>query len=245
MAGNAVRVTALAFLERLRATAVSYFGQPNAALEFRDGCFWRSDGEANASLPALARFVAERGEVIDVPGHFAYTGAKPFSYGTHAAHVAVDPRTGKIVLLDYVAIEDIGRILNPLIAHGQAVGAIVQGLGGALMEHLQYDEHGQLLTASLMDYLLPTAADFPNIRGKFLELALAPGNPLGAKGAGEGGIVAVAAAIANAVSAALSSFGVQVRSLPLSPPRVWGLIRESSTAAPTANCGRRSASRVT
>jgi carbon-monoxide dehydrogenase large subunit len=195
-------------------------------------------------LPALARFVAERGEVIDVPGHFEYTGAKPFSYGTHAAHVAVDPRTGKIVLLDYVAIEDIGRILNPLIAHGQAVGAIVQGLGGALMEHLQYDEHGQLLTASLMDYLLPTAADFPNIRGKFLELALAPGNPLGAKGAGDGGIVAVAAAIANAVSAALSSFGVQVRSLPLSPPRVWQLIRESSTAAPTANCGMKSASRV-
>ena len=112
------------------------------------------------------------------------------------------------------------------------------------MEHLQYDEHGQLLTASLMDYLLPTAADFPNIRGKFLELALAPGNPLGAKGAGEGGIVAVAAAIANAVSAALSSFGVQVRSLPLSPPRVWGLIRESSTAAPTANCGMKSASCV-
>ena len=244
MAGNAVRVTALAFLERLRATAVDYFGQPNVALEFRDGCFWRSDGEANASLPALARFAAEKGEVIDVPGHFEYTGAKPFSYGTHAAHVAVDPRTGKIDLLDYVAIEDIGRILNPLIAHGQAVGAIVQGLGGALMEHLQYDQHGQLLTASLMDYLLPTAADFPNIRGKFLELALAPGNPLGAKGAGEGGIVAVAAAIANAVSAALSSFGVQVRSLPLSPPRVWQLIRESSTAAPTANCGMKSASRV-
>jgi hypothetical protein len=98
------------------------------------------------------------------------------------------------------------------------------------MEHLQYDQHGQLLTASLMDYLLPSAADFPNIRGKFLELALAPGNPFGAKGAGEGGIVAVAAAIANAVSAALSSFGVQVRSLPLSP-RVWGLIRESYRGA--------------
>jgi carbon-monoxide dehydrogenase large subunit len=174
--------------------------------------------------------------------------ARPSKHGTdtvcHAAQVAVDPRTGKIVLLDYVAIEDIGRILNPLIAHGQAVGAIVQGLGGAIMEHLQYDEHGQVLTASLMDYLLPTAADFPNIRGKFLELALAPGNPLGAKGAGEGGIVAVAAAIANAVSAALSSFGVQVRSLPLSPPRVWQLIRESSTAAPTANCGMKSASSV-
>ena len=74
---------------------------------------------------------------------------------------------------------------------------------------------------------MPTAADFPNIRGKFMELALAPGNPLGAKGAGEGGIVAVAAAVGNAVSAALSSFGVQARELPLSPPRVWRLIADA------------------
>jgi carbon-monoxide dehydrogenase large subunit len=225
MAGNAVRTVALAFLERLRSIAVDYFGQSNVSLEFRDGCFCRSDTNANASLAALAHFAAEKDQTIDVPGHFEYTGAKPFSYGTHTAHVAVDPRTGQVLLLDYVGIEDIGRILNPLIAHGQAVGAIVQVLGGAFLEHLQYDEHGQLLTASLMDYLLPTAGDFPNIRGKFLELATAPGNPLGAKGAGEGGIVAVAAAIANAVSAALSSFGVQVRSLPLTPPRVWQLLR--------------------
>jgi aerobic carbon-monoxide dehydrogenase large subunit len=231
MAGNAVWVTALAFIERLRVIAVDYFGQPNVALEFRDGRFWRKAGEAGISLEALARFAANKGLVIDVPAHFEYTGAKPFSFGTHAAHVAVDPRTGQVLLLDYVAVEDIGRVLNPLIAHGQAVGAIVQGLGGALLEHLQYDQHGQLVTASLMDYLLPTADDFPNIRGKFLELALAPGNPLGVKGAGEGGIVAVAAAVANAVSSSLSSFGVQVRSLPLSPPRVWQLIQESSAAA--------------
>jgi carbon-monoxide dehydrogenase large subunit len=233
MAGNAVRTTALAFLERLRAIALDYFGQPNVTLELREGSFCRSDTNASASLAALAHFAAEKDQTVDVPGHFEYTGAKPFSYGTHAAHVAVDPRTGQVLLLDYVGIEDIGRVLNPLIAHGQAVGAIVQGLGGAFLEHLQYDEHGQLLTASLMDYLLPTAGDFPNIRGKFLELATAPGNPRGAKGAGEGGIVAVAAAIANAVSAALSSFGVQVLSLPLTPPRVWQLIRASEDAPTT------------
>ena len=162
-------------------------------------------------------------------GTFDYTGAKPFSYGTHAAHVAVDPRTGRVELIDFIAIEDIGRVLNPLIVHGQALGAIVQGLGGTFMEHLRYDEDGQLLTASLADYLLPTAADFPAIRGKFMELALAPGNPLGVKGAGEGGIVAVAAAVTNAVSAALSSFGVQVLSLPISPPSIWRLIRALAT----------------
>jgi carbon-monoxide dehydrogenase large subunit len=227
MAGNAVRITAHAFIDRLQPLASEYFGRPNVAIEWRDGRFRRSDTETSVSLATLARFAAERGETIDVPGVFNYTGAKPFSYGTHAAHIAVDPRTGQVVLIDFIAIEDIGRVLNPLIVHGQALGAIVQGLGGAFLEHLQYDEQGQLLTASLADYLLPTAADFPNIRGRFMEFAVAPGNPLGAKGAGEGGITAVAAAVSNAVSAALSSFGVQVRKLPLSPPSVWQLIQDS------------------
>jgi aerobic carbon-monoxide dehydrogenase large subunit len=238
MAGNAVRNTAQALLDRLRPLASEYFGRPNVAIEWRDGRFWRSDAEASATLAMLARFAADRGETIDVTGVFNYTGAKPFSYGTHAAHVAVDPRTGSVKLVDFIAIEDIGRVLNPLIVHGQALGAVVQGLGGAFLEHLQYDQDGQLLTASFADYLLPTASDFPVVRGDFMEIAPAPGNPLGAKGAGEGGIVAVAGAVANAVSAALSSFGAQVRSLPLSPPRVWQLIQDSqatsrSMSAPT------------
>ena len=227
MAGNAVRTTAEAFIERIKSVASEYFGRPNVAMEWRDGRCWRRDSEASVTPAALARFAAERGEAIDVPGVFNYAGKKPFSYGTHAAHVAVDPRTGYVKLIDFIAIEDIGRVLNPLIVHGQALGAIVQGLGGVFLEHLRYDEEGQLLTASFADYLLPTATDFPNIRGAFMELALAAGNPLGAKGAGEGGIVAVAAAVSNAVSAALSSFGVQVRDLPLSPPCVWQLIRDA------------------
>ena len=227
MSGNAVRTTAHAFVDRLRSVASDYFGRPNVAIEWQGGVFHRSDTDARVDLATLAAFSAARGETIDVTGTFDYIGMKPFSYGTHAAHVAVDPRTGRVKLIDFIAIEDIGRVINPLIAHGQALGAIVQGLGGTFMEHLRYDEDGQLLTASLADYLLPTAADFPAIRGKFMELALAPGNPLGVKGAGEGGIVAVAAAVANAVSAALSSFGVQVLSLPISPPSVWRLIRGS------------------
>jgi aerobic carbon-monoxide dehydrogenase large subunit len=227
MSGNAVRTTAHAFVDRLRSVASDYFGRPNVAIDWQGGLFHRSDTDARVDLATLAAFSAARGETIDVTGTFDYTGAKPFSYGTHAAHVAVDPRTGRVELIDFIAIEDIGRVLNPLIVHGQALGAIMQGLGGTFMEHLRYDEDGQLLTASLADYLLPTATDFPAIRGKFMELALAPGNPLGVKGAGEGGIVAVAAAVTNAVSAALSSFGVQVLSLPISPPSIWRLIRAS------------------
>lgn len=227
MSGNAVRTTAQAFIERVKSVASDYFGRPNVALDWREARVCRSDTDASANLEALAGFAADRGESIDVTAAFDYTEAKPFSYGTHAAHVAVDPRTGAVELIDFIAIEDIGRVLNPLVVHGQALGAVVQGLGGTFLEHLRYDEDGQLLTASFADYLMPSATDFPNIRSRFMELALAPGNPLGVKGAGEGGIVAVAAAVSNAVSAALSPFGVQIRELPLSPPRLWQLVQDS------------------
>lgn len=227
MSGNAVRTTAEAFVGRLQPVAADYFGRPNVAVEWRDGLFHRSDTDATVDLNTLAAFSAKRGEAIDVTGTFEHTGMKPFSYGTHAAHVAVDARTGRVKLVDFIAVEDVGRVLNPLIAHGQALGAILQGLGGTFMEHLRYDESGQMLTASLADYLVPTAPDFPAVRGEFIALAPAPGNPLGAKGVGEGGIVAVAAAVTNAVCVALSSFGVQVVDLPISPPKVWELIRRS------------------
>jgi carbon-monoxide dehydrogenase large subunit len=147
-----------------------------------------------------------------------------YAYGTAAAHVTVDPKTGQVRLIDYVTVEDIGRIINPLTANGQAVGGVVQGLGGTLLEHLQYDENGQFLTASLADYLLPSASDFPSIRAVVTENSPSPINPLGAKGGGEGGIVPVGGVVANAVAAALAPLGVEPRALPLTPPRVWELI---------------------
>ena len=127
-------------------------------------------------------------------------------------------------MLDYVAVEDVGRIINPATLHGQAVGAIVQGLGGVFLEHLVYDDEAQLLTGTLADYLMPTASDFPAVRAVALEEKPAPHNPLGAKGAGEGGIIPVGGVIANAVAAALRPLGVEPRELPLSPPRLWAMI---------------------
>ena len=116
------------------------------------------------------------------------------------------PRTGAVEVIDYVAVEDVGRIVNPLTLHGQAVGAIVQGLGGALLEHLVYDEEGQLLTASLADYLHADRRRFPaHSRAIALEEQPSPNNPLGAKGAGEGGVVPVGGVIANAVASALAA----------------------------------------
>ncbi len=166
-------------------------------------------------------------EGISAEGTYA-SDKRTYSYGAHAAHVAVDPKTGQVEVIDYVAVEDVGRIINPETLHGQCVGAIVQGLGGALMEHLVYDADGQLLTGTLADYRMPTAGDFPRIRAIALEDKPAPHNPLGAKGAGEGGIIPVGGVIANAVAAALKRFNVQPRELPLSPPRVWAMINQRS-----------------
>jgi carbon-monoxide dehydrogenase large subunit len=150
-----------------------------------------------------------------------------YAYGTQAAHVSVDPGTGHVRVHEYLSVEDVGRMINPLTLHGQAVGAIVQGLGGTFLEHLIYDENGQLQTGSLADYLMPTATDFPNIRSITLELKPSPNNPLGAKGAGEGGIIPVGGIVANAVANALSPLGVEPMELPLSPPRVWRLIDQA------------------
>ena len=151
-----------------------------------------------------------------------------YSYGAQAAHVAVDAKIGHVELIDYVVVQDAGRIINPLTLRGQVIGSLVQGLGGAFLEHLVYDEQGQLLTGSLADYLLPTASDFPNLRAFVMDEHPSPINPLGAKGAGEGGMVGAGGVIANAVANALQSFKPDLRELPLTPARVWAMTRNKS-----------------
>src|SRR4029078_9328286 len=163
---------------------------------------------------------------LEVGGSFATT-RRTYSYGAHACHIAVDPRTGHVHVLDYVAIEDVGVAINPHIVHGQAIGALVQGLGGVFLDRIMYDRDGQMLNASLMDYLVPLSTDFSSVRAITMELRRSKTNPLGAKGAGEGGMVAVAATMANAVAAALKPLGVEVRDLPLSPANIWRLVAES------------------
>ncbi len=151
-----------------------------------------------------------------------------YSYGAHAAHVAVDPNTGHVEVLDYVAVEDVGRIINPATLRGQVLGAAMQGLGGTLLERFAYDDNGQPMSTSFADYLMATAADFPNIRVFLMEEEPSPINPLGAKGAGEGGIIPVGGVIANAVASALQQFGAEPHDLPLSPRKVWELIEKSA-----------------
>ena len=191
------------------------------------------DGRAIGPGKVAVEFGELADEVPAVDGAFS-TPKRTYSYGAHAAHVAVDPRTGRVRVVDYVAVEDVGRIINPHTLHGQCVGAIVQGLGGTLLENFVYDDEGQMLAGTLADYLLPTATDFPRIHVVALELKPSPVNPLGAKGAGEGGIIPVGGVVSNAVAAALSSFRIEPNELPLSPPRVWAMVQEARSPLPNA-----------
>ena len=157
-------------------------------------------------------------------GTFANNSKATYTYGTAVAHVAVDAKTGHVEVVDYVVVDDVGRIINAMTLHGQVVGAAVQGLGGVFSEEITYDANGQPLAGSLADYVIPIATEYPVVRAISLEQHPSPNNPLGAKGAGEGGIIPVGGALANAVSNALASFNVDVRELPLTPPRLWQLI---------------------
>jgi carbon-monoxide dehydrogenase large subunit len=222
MGGSAVLDGARKFIDAVRAAAAAEWGVAVDAVAYGEGRVAGPDGRA-LSLAELGH--ASAGPV-SADGTFANT-KRTYSYGAHAAHVAVDARTGHVEVVDYLAIEDVGKAVNPGIVHGQAIGAAVQGLGGVFLDHLIYDSEAQLLNASFADYLLPLATDFPHVRGMTLELCPSQTNPLGAKGAGEGGIVAVAATIGNAVAAALAGFDVQPNELPLTPPRLWRLIEDA------------------
>jgi CO/xanthine dehydrogenase Mo-binding subunit len=160
--------------------------------------------------------------------HFFEAPKMTYPYGTHVAVVEVDADTGFVTLLRYAIAYDIGKAVNPMIVDGQLVGALGQGIGGALLEELVYDENAQLLTTTFMDYLLPTAMEMPGTAAvRILEETPTPLNPLGVKGAGEGGSSGCGAAIANAVADALAPLGVSITALPLSPDRLLALIRDA------------------
>lgn len=143
--------------------------------------------------------------------------------GVHAAVVEVDPETGEVRIVRYVVVHDCGTVINPMVVDGQVQGGVAQGIGGAMLEEIVYDEDGQLMNATLADYLVPTAAEVPHVILDHLE-SPSPLNPLGIKGVGEGGAVPAPAALANAVEDALVGTGVVIRRTPLSPAYVRSLI---------------------
>ncbi|WP_420114069.1 xanthine dehydrogenase family protein molybdopterin-binding subunit, partial [Pseudactinotalea sp.] len=218
--GNAVHNAARELNRRICADAAEQLGLEHEEVELREGRFVSSAG-ATLAL-GLADLIARQ-----PAGSYQETAtyestAVSYSYATHVCTVEIDPVTGEIEVLTYVVADDCGRVINPMIVHGQARGGVVQGIGVALYERHQYDKNGQLQTSSLMDYLIPTATDVPNITIESFEMPT-PASVLGAKGMGESGTLGPPAAIANAVADAL---GAEVNELPITPSLVRSVLRE-------------------
>ena len=227
MGGSAIVVTAKRFLDEFRTVAAERFAVAADALTLADGVVRTADGRTLS----LGQLAAEDGLWVDA----SFENSKQtYTYGAAAAHVTVDPNSGAIAVLDYVVVDDVGRVINPETLHGQITGAIVQGLGTVFSEQLKYSDDGQLLVGSLADYLVPVACEYPHIHALSLEQYPSPNNPLGAKGAGEGGIIPVGGVLSNAVASALTRFAVQPRELPLTPCAVWELIQRSGAPAQNA-----------
>jgi aerobic carbon-monoxide dehydrogenase large subunit len=155
---------------------------------------------------------------------YVHVTQSTYSSGAHAAVVEVDLETGAVRVLRYVAVDDCGTMINPMVVEGQVHGGIAHGIGNALLEAVVYDEAGQLTTGTLMDYALPRAGDVPGLEVHHVTTP-SPLNPLGVKGAGEGGTLPAPAAIANAVADAL---GVEVTEMPLTRETVWRAIRAAT-----------------
>jgi aerobic carbon-monoxide dehydrogenase large subunit len=237
MGGSAVAAAAEAMKARLTLRAGDLVGAAHAqSLAWRDGGVVDTDtGAMVATIAQLARDIPlhgsheSRGELSVEVGF--RNDRLTYTFGVQLALVSVDPKTAQVQVEDFLCVEDVGRMLNPALVHGQTIGAAVQGLGGTFLDEFVYDEAGQLVSGSFADYLLPTSTDFPNVRAVTLEIARSPSNPLGVKGAGEGGIIGTGAAIANAVSNALAAEGVSVTRLPLSPDKLSQALREGRAAS--------------
>jgi len=151
--------------------------------------------------------------------------------GVHLAYVEVDPETGQVKILDYVAVDDVGTLINPMLAAGQIHGGVVQGIAQALYEEVSYDpDNGQLLTGSLLDYAVPRAEHVPNITSLFQETP-SPTNPIGVKGIGESGSIGAPPCMVHAVLDALTPFGITHLDMPLTPPRIWAAIQAAQAGA--------------
>jgi carbon-monoxide dehydrogenase large subunit/6-hydroxypseudooxynicotine dehydrogenase subunit gamma len=239
--GSAVHQAALAVRERALQLAARMLEAAEEDLDLADGSVSvRGDPDlktARLSLADIARAAAPASGYLK-PGEPAGLTARrrfevshmTYPYGAHAAVVEVDTGTGRVRVLRYLVAYEVGRAINPMLVEGQLRGGVAQGIGGALFEEFRYDETGQPQAITFIEYRLPTAAEIPPVDVLLFQDAPSPGNPLGVMGAGEGGINAVGAAVANAVRDALRLPG-GVGQLPLDPARVCALAQATTGQA--------------
>jgi carbon-monoxide dehydrogenase large subunit len=233
--GSAVHQAATAVRQRAIELAARILEAAEEDLDLAGGTVSvRGDAAVRLTLADIARAAGPASRHLR-PGEPAGLSARrrfevshmTYPYGAHAALVEVDTGTGRVRVLRYLVVYEVGRAINPMLVEGQLRGGVAQGLGGALLEEFSYDDAGQPQAISFIEYRMPTAAEVPPVDVLVCQDAPAPGNPLGVMGAGEGGINAVGATVANAVRDALGLPG-GVGQLPLTPARVRALGQESS-----------------
>ena len=231
--GTAIHMSLQKIIEKGRALAAFLLEAAPDDVEFKGGRFSVKGspdrGKAFAEV-SLAAYLAHKMPAGMEPGLEMTSFFDPsnftFPFGTHIAVVEVDVETGRTSLVRYVAVDDVGNVINPMIVDGQLHGGIAQGVAQALWEWASYDEAGQLTTGSLMDYGLPRADQLPSFETD-RTVTPSPVNPLGVKGAGEAGTIAATPAVANAVMDALSPFGIAHLDLPLTPQKVWKAVQSA------------------
>ena len=231
--GSAVHAACGKVLAKARAIAAHQMEAAEEDLEFVAGEF-RVKGTPARSLSlqqlALEAFLAHNLPEHVEPNLTADASYDPvnftFPFGVHVAVVEVDEESGAVELVRYVAVDDCGNQINPLIVEGQVHGGVVQGVAQALWEEAVYDAAGNLRTASLTDYLVPSAAELPNIETA-TTVTPSPSNAMGVKGVGEAGTIGSAPAVINAICDALAPFGIHDIAMPASPSRVWAAIQEA------------------
>ncbi len=228
--GIALHQAAQKIVAKARTLAAHQLQVPDEELDYEDGTFTAGDKSVTMKEIAFAAWAAH-----DIPAGFepgleatAVYDPPNFSWpaGTHVALVEVDTETGDVQLLRYIAVDDVGKVVNPAIVDGQIHGGITQGVAQALYEEAIYDEDGTLLTSSLTNYLVPSAVELPSFELDRTETP-SPTNPLGVKGVGETGAIASPAAVMNAVANALAPYGVTDIDMPATPERVWRALEEA------------------
>jgi carbon-monoxide dehydrogenase large subunit len=237
VSGSAVKLAAVKVKEKAKKLAAHLLEASEDDLEWNDGKY------AVKGSPDQAKSFAELALMANVAWNLP-AGMDPaleasaffdptnfvFPFGTHLCTVEVDPETGAVTILRYIAVDDCGPRINPMIVEGQVHGGVIQGIGEALQEIAVYDDQGQLLTGTMMDYAVPRASQMPRIEVHAQETP-SPVNPLGVKGIGEAGTIASAACVINAVCDALAPLGIKHIDKPVTPARVWAAIQRANGGA--------------
>jgi aerobic carbon-monoxide dehydrogenase large subunit len=228
--GSALRAAADEVIEKGKRWAAHFMEASPSDITFADGKFTIAGTDKVMPLQKVAAmsFIpvgipAELG--VGLTGAGAFSANVPsFPNGCHICEVEIDSDTGTVIIDRYTVVDDIGTVINPLLAEGQIQGGVVQGVGQAILEDIVHDEHGHFLTGSLMDYGVPRADNVPNIKVDFSPVA-SKSNPLGVKGVGEGGTVAATPTVVNAILDALQAYGVEDIPMPATPQRIWAAIQ--------------------